>query len=99
MFDRDNPLLASISGSTADIFIAAEVLDDKLNQSQLDQLTLSAIALIVGGGYHAMHEVINIRSPHLNVIASIESQMRLKNCSAELQEYIAALHDACDRLR
>jgi len=99
MFDRDNPLLASISGSTADIFIAAEVLDDKLSQSQLDQLTLSAIALIVGGGYHAMHEVINIRSPHLNVIASIESQMRLKNCSAELQEYIAALHDACDRLR
>lgn len=92
MFDRDNPLLASISGSTACLFTAADVLDDTLSQSQLDQITLSAIALFVGGGYHSVHEIINIRSPHLNIMASIESQMRLKNRGAELQEYVAALH-------
>lgn len=99
MFDRDNPLIASISGSTTCIFTASEVLNDKLSQSQLDQITLSAIALFVGGGYHSVHEIINIRSPHLNVMASIESQMRLKNRSAELQEYVAALHASRDLLR
>lgn len=98
MFDRDNPLIASISGSTSCIFTAADVLDDKLSQSQLDQITLSAIALFVGGGYHSVHEIINIRSPHINVIASIENQMRLKNRGAELQEYVAALHTSRDLL-
>lgn len=99
MFDRDNPLIASISGSTSCIFTAADVLDDKLSQSQIDQITLCAIALFVGGGYHSVHEIINIRSPHLNVITSIENQMRLKNRSAELQEYVSALYTSRDLLR
>lgn len=99
MFDRDNPLIASISGSTSCIFTAADVLDDKLSQFQLDQITLSAIALLVGGGYHSVHEIINIRSPHINVIASIENQMRLKNRGAELQAYVAALHTSRDLLK
>ncbi|WP_157798831.1 hypothetical protein [Serratia marcescens] len=96
MFDRDNPLVASISGSTSCIFTAADVLDDKLTQSQLDQITLAAIALFVGGGYHSVHEVINIRSPHLNYIASIERQMYIKNKGKKLQKYISILKESQD---
>lgn len=91
MFDLDNPLIASISGSTSCIFIASDVLDDRLKQSQLDQITLSAIALFVGGGYHSVNEIINIRSPHINYISMIETEMKIKNKKNELQEYLSIL--------
>lgn len=96
MFDLDNPLVASISGSTSCIFTAADVLDDRLTQSQLDQITLAAIALFVGGGYHFVNEIINIRSPHINYISSIERMMEIKNKKKELQEYISALKTSQD---
>jgi|GEM_PF-886578 len=99
MFDRDNPLIASISGSTTCIFTAADILDDTLTQSQLDQITLAAIALFVGGGYHSVNEIINIRSPHVNYIDNIERQMLLKNKGAELQEYVALLEESLNLLK
>ena len=64
-FDRDEPLVGAISGSTSCIMVASELL--KKGQIDNKQLALSASAFLVGGGYHSQAEVMQIACPEMTM--------------------------------
>lgn len=64
-FDRDEPLVGAVSGSTSCIMVASELL--KKGQIDNKQLALSASAFLVGGGYHSQAEVMQIACPGMTM--------------------------------
>jgi len=57
---KDSPLIGSVSGSTACIFLAADFLENNLD---VKSLSLATAAFLVGGGYHSETEVMDIVMP------------------------------------
>lgn len=64
-FDKDEPLIGAISGSTSCIMVAAKIL--KKTGVDNTKLALSAAAFLVGGGYHSQAEVMAIALPGMTM--------------------------------
>lgn len=97
MFDRDEPVVASISGSTACIYVAAEILNPSMTAHHLQQLTASAIGLLVGGGYHSVSEVKYVRLPHFDCQNYVGGEMRKHGKEQEMGEYKRVLQESLSR--
>jgi RHS repeat-associated protein len=67
-FDSDSPMLASISGSTSCIMIGASILKPNLSDDDERSLAKSAVAFLVGAGYHSMTEVLDVAYPGLKLL-------------------------------
>lgn len=65
-FNADNPLIASISGSTSCIMVASTILMQNMSQNDKFNLAKSAVAFLVGGGYHSATEVLDVAYPGLS---------------------------------
>ncbi|WP_024618096.1 hypothetical protein [Pseudomonas kilonensis] len=66
-FDSDAPLVASISGSTSCILVAADLLVPEMSEDQKKELALAAVGFLVGGGYHSATEVLDVACPGLDL--------------------------------
>ncbi|STQ90211.1 hypothetical protein [Iodobacter fluviatilis] len=86
-FDEDNPLIGAISGSTCCIMVAANVLCPDLSENEKNDLAIAAVALLVGGGYHSVNEVLSVASPNMNLQEEIKARM---SEAGEMGAYIRA---------
>jgi len=66
-FDSDSPMLASISGSAVCIMVGATILKPDLDDDDKRSLAKSAVAILVGGGYHTATEVLDVAYPGLRL--------------------------------
>ncbi|MBY0446410.1 MAG: hypothetical protein K2Q15_14520, partial [Burkholderiales bacterium] len=73
--DADNPLVGAISGSTCCIMVAASILFPDLSENEKKDLAIAAVALLVGGGYHSVNEVLSVASPNMNLQEEIKVRM------------------------
>ncbi|MNG25134.1 hypothetical protein D3C84_1099450 [compost metagenome] len=60
-------MLASISGSTSCIMIGATILKPNLSDDDERSLAKSAVAFLVGAGYHSVTEVLGVAYPGLKL--------------------------------
>uniref|UniRef100_UPI0036D9999A hypothetical protein n=1 Tax=Photorhabdus sp. RM322S TaxID=3342825 RepID=UPI0036D9999A len=65
-FNADNPLIASISGSTSCIMVSSYILEQTMSQNDKFNLAKSAVAFLVGGGYHSATEILDVAYPGLS---------------------------------
>jgi hypothetical protein len=73
-FDKDEPLIGAISGSTSCIMVGFEIL----KKTDLDSINiaLSAAGFLVGGGYHSQAEVMEIALPGMTMHDGIKMALK-----------------------
>ncbi|MNN95146.1 hypothetical protein D3C81_2139060 [compost metagenome] len=60
-------MLASVSGSAVCIMVGATILKPNLSDDDKKSLAKSAVAILVGGGYHTAIEVLDVAYPGLRL--------------------------------
>ncbi|MCP2067690.1 RHS repeat domain-containing protein [Pseudomonas laurylsulfatiphila] len=66
-FNKDAPMIASISGSTSCIMVGSSLLAPSMGENDRESLAKSAVAFLVGGGYHSATEVLDVAYPGLRL--------------------------------
>lgn len=66
-FDKDLPLIGAVSGSTSCIMVGSNILYPDMSDKDRQALAKSAVAFLVGGGYHSATEVLDVAYPNLNI--------------------------------
>lgn len=97
VFDKDSPLISSISGSTAALYIAANWLDSNICVYKERELAMAAIAYSVSAGYHSVSEVMKIACPNINYINEIKNRMSFARREKNYQIYESLLREAFEQ--